>query len=119
MRPSAKNYNTMYKKRVLERDSFLPCRSIAQGDYTARRLWSFYASRHWTLNPPSGFNNPVHAHSIYCPACAKTRERFSAVLGSVAEKVVRSASCSVLTSDRRCFNLQCRDAGGESRKTSF
>jgi hypothetical protein len=72
---SVKKYNTMYKKRVLERDSYLPRRSPKE-IIQCSGCGAFYVRRHWTLSLPSGFNNPVQAHPIYCPACTKTRERF-------------------------------------------
>ena len=75
MRPSIKKYNTMYKKRVLERDSYLPRRSPKE-IIQCSGCGAFYVRRHWTLSLPSGFSNPVQAHPIYCPACTKTRERF-------------------------------------------
>lgn len=75
MRPSAKKYNTQYKKRIVERDSYLPRRS-PKGIIQCSGCGAFYARRHWTLIPPSGFSSPVHAHPIYCPACAKMRERY-------------------------------------------
>jgi hypothetical protein len=75
MGPSTKKYNTMYKKRVLERDSYLPSRSPKE-IIQCSGCGAFYFRRHWTLNPPSGFSNPVHAHPIYCPACRKTRDRY-------------------------------------------
>jgi hypothetical protein len=31
--------------------------------------------RHWTLNRPLGFSDPVHGHPICCPACLKIRDR--------------------------------------------
>lgn len=75
MRPSAKKYNTMYKKRVLERDSYLPRRSPKE-TIQCSGCGAFYFRRRWTLSPPRGFSTAVHARPIYCPACRKTRERF-------------------------------------------
>jgi hypothetical protein len=65
----------MYKKRVLERDSYLPRRSPKE-IIQCSGCGAFYVRRRWTLNPPSGFSKPFHARPIYCPACTKTRERF-------------------------------------------
>jgi hypothetical protein len=75
MRPSLKKYNTMYKKRVLERDSYLPRRS-PKGIIQCTGCGAFYYKRRWTLRAPSEFTSPFHAHAIYCPACRKMRERF-------------------------------------------
>jgi hypothetical protein len=75
MRPSTKKYTTMYKKRVLERDCYLPRRSPKE-IIQCTGCGAFYFRRRWTLSLPSGFSNPVQAHPIYCPACTKTRERF-------------------------------------------
>jgi hypothetical protein len=75
MQSSVKKYNTMYKKRVLEGDSYLPRRS-PKGIIQCTGCGAFYFKRHWTLNPPSGFTNPVHDHPVYCPACVKIHDRF-------------------------------------------
>jgi hypothetical protein len=75
MKSGVKKYNTAYKKRVLERDSYLPKKSPV-GSIQCTGCGAFYYRRHWTLNPPSGFSYPVHAHPIYCPACRKIRDRF-------------------------------------------
>ena len=75
MRPAAKPYTTMYKKKVAERDMYLPKRS-PKGIIQCSGCGAFYARRHWTLNPPAGFKVPVHAHPVYCPACLKIRDRF-------------------------------------------
>ena len=75
MKSGVKKYNTAYKKRVLERDTYLPRKSPA-GIIQCSGCGAFYYRRHWTLNPPSGFSYPVHAHPIYCAACRKIRDRF-------------------------------------------
>jgi hypothetical protein len=74
MRP-AKKYNTMYKKRVLERDSYLPRRS-PKGIIQCTGCGAFYFKRRWTLSAPSAFASSVRARPVYCPACRKMRERF-------------------------------------------
>jgi hypothetical protein len=75
MKSGVKEYNTAYKKRVLERDTYLPLLS-PKGIIQCSGCGAFYHRRHWTLNPPSGFSHPVHAHPIYCAACRKIRDRF-------------------------------------------
>jgi hypothetical protein len=75
MKSGVKPYNTAYKKRVLERDTYLPKKSPA-GIIQCNGCGAFYYRRHWTLNPPSGFSYPVHTHPIYCAACRKIRDRF-------------------------------------------
>lgn len=75
MRPSAKRYNTQYKKRIVERDTYLPRRSPS-GIIQCSGCGAFYARRHWTLSPPIGFSTPLHAHPVFCPACMKMRERY-------------------------------------------
>ena len=75
MKSGVKKYNTAYKKRVLERDTYLPLLS-PKGIIQCSGCGAFYYRRHWTLNPPSGFSYPVHAHPIYCAACRKIRDRF-------------------------------------------
>lgn len=72
---SAKKYNTQYKKRIVERDTYLP-RRTPKGVIQCTGCGAFYARRHWTLNPPAGFSSPVHAHPVYCPACMKIRESY-------------------------------------------
>ena len=75
MKSGVKKYNTAYKKRVLERDTYLPLLS-PKGIIQCSGCGAFYYRRHWTLNPSSGFSYPVHAHPIYCTACRKVRDRF-------------------------------------------
>jgi hypothetical protein len=75
MKSGVKKYNTAYKKRVLERDTYLPLLS-PKGIIQCSGCGAFYYRRHWTLNRPSGFSYPVHAHPIYCAACRKIRDRF-------------------------------------------
>jgi hypothetical protein len=75
MRSGTKRYTTMYKKKVAERDMYLPKRS-PKGIIQCSGCGAFYARRHWTLSPPVGFSNPVQAQPIYCPACHKARDRF-------------------------------------------
>lgn len=75
MKSGVKKYNTAYKKRVLERDTYLPLLS-PKGIIQCSGCGAFYYRRHWSLNPPSGFSYPVHAHPIYCAACRKIRDRF-------------------------------------------
>jgi hypothetical protein len=75
MRPAAKKYNTQYKKRILERDTYLPRRSL-KGIIQCSGCGAFYYRRRWTLSPPIGFSYPVHGHPTYCAACRKIRERY-------------------------------------------
>jgi hypothetical protein len=75
MKSGVKKYNTAYKKRIMERDTYLPLLS-PKGIIQCSGCGAFYYRRHWTLNPPSGFSYPVHAHPIYCAACRKIRDRF-------------------------------------------
>jgi len=76
MRPAAKKYTTTYKKKVdVERDMYLPRRS-PRGIIQCTGCGAFYVRRHWTLNSPPGFSNPVNAHPTHCPACLKIRDRF-------------------------------------------
>jgi hypothetical protein len=76
MSTTTKRYDTTYKKKVqVDRDSYLP-RQAPKGINQCTGCGAFYVKRHWTLNPPSGFSNPVHAHPTYCPACLKIRDRF-------------------------------------------
>ena len=75
IKSGVKKYNTAYKKRVLERDTYLPLLS-PKGIIQCSGCGAFYYRRHWALNPPSGFSYPVHAHPIYCAACRKIRDRF-------------------------------------------
>jgi len=75
MKSGVKKYNTAYKKRVLERDTYLPLLS-PKGIIQCSGCGAFYYRRHWSLNPPSGFSYPVHAHPVYCAACRKIRDRF-------------------------------------------
>src|SRR5678815_2963694 len=75
MKSGVKKYNTAYKKRVLERDTYLPLLS-PKGIIKCSGCGAFYYRRHWSLNPPSGFSYSVHAHPIYCAACRKIRDRF-------------------------------------------
>lgn len=75
MKSSVKKYNTAYKKRVLERDSYLPLLS-PKGIIQCSGCGAFYYRRRWTLSPPDGFSHPVHAHPTYCPACTKMRDHY-------------------------------------------
>jgi hypothetical protein len=76
MSAPAKRYNTNYKKRVdVERDTYLP-RLSPKEIIQCSGCGAFYYRRHWTLTRPNGFNTPVHAHPVFCPACRKIRERF-------------------------------------------
>jgi hypothetical protein len=75
MRPAIKKYTTIYKKRVLERDMYLPKLSPKE-IIRCSGCGAFYHRRHWTLTAPPGFENPVHAHPVYCLACRKTKERY-------------------------------------------
>ena len=76
MSAPAKRYNTNYKKRVdVERDTYLP-RLSPKEIIQCSGCGAFYYRLHWTLTRPNGFNTPVHAHPVFCPACRKIRERF-------------------------------------------
>jgi hypothetical protein len=75
MRPATKKYNTQYKKRIVERDPYLPTRS-PKGILQCSGCGAFYVRRHWTLDPPTGLVSRVHAHPIFCPACTKLRQRY-------------------------------------------
>jgi hypothetical protein len=76
MRPAAKKYNTQYKKKVdIERDMYLPPLA-PKGVIQCSGCGAFYYRRHWTLNPPAKFSTQSRAHPIYCPACAKIKDRY-------------------------------------------
>src|SRR5580765_74925 len=76
MSTTTKTYDTTYKKKVeVDRDRYLP-RQTLKGIIQCSGCGAFYYRRHWTLNPPSGFSYPVHAHPIYCAACRKIRDQF-------------------------------------------
>ena len=75
MRSVAKKYNTQYKKKIVETDSYLPRRSPKEVMQCCG-CGAFYYRRHWTLNPPNGFSSSVRAHPVFCPACRKLRERY-------------------------------------------
>jgi hypothetical protein len=72
---SVKKYNTAYKKRILERDSYLPKKS-PPGIIQCRGCGAFYVRRRWTLSPPPGFSPSVPAPFAYCPACTKMQEHY-------------------------------------------
>lgn len=72
---AAKKYNTAYKKRILERDTYLPRRS-PKGVIQCSGCGAFYFRRRWSLNAPHGFSKPAHVQPIFCPACQKMRERY-------------------------------------------
>ena len=50
MKSGVKKYNTAYKKRVLERDTYLPTK-IPQGNHPVQRLWSFLLSASLDAEP--------------------------------------------------------------------
>jgi hypothetical protein len=75
MRPAPKKYNTQYKKRIVERDPYLPKRSPKE-IIQCSGCGAFFFRRHWTLSPPIGLICRVHAHPIFCPACTKLRQRY-------------------------------------------
>jgi hypothetical protein len=75
MKSAVKKYNTAYKKRILERDPYLPRKSPKE-IIQCSGCGAFYARRRWTLSPPHGFSKPADAHPIFCPACMKMRERY-------------------------------------------
>lgn len=72
---AVKKYNTAYKKRILERDTYLPRRSPKE-IIQCSGCGAFYVRRRWTLSPPTGFSKPANARPIFCPACMKMRERY-------------------------------------------
>ncbi|HSE91029.1 MAG TPA: BCAM0308 family protein [Candidatus Binatia bacterium] len=75
MKSAVKKYNTAYKKRILERDSYLPKKSPA-GIIQCRGCGAFYVRRRWTLSPSPGFSPSVPAPFAYCPACKKMQEHY-------------------------------------------
>jgi hypothetical protein len=76
MRPAIKKYNTAYKKKVdVEKDMYLPKLSPKEIIKCAG-CGSFYHRRHWSLARPAGFEEPVHTHPVFCPACLKIRHHF-------------------------------------------
>ena len=75
MRTGAKSYNTTYKKRTdIDRDTYLPRRSPKEVLHCSG-CGAFYHRRRWTLKLPSDLIPPVSARPIYCPACAKAKDR--------------------------------------------
>ena len=75
MKSAVKKYNTAYKKRILERDTYLPRKSPKE-IIQCSGCGAFYVRRRWTLSPPHGFSKPAHAQNIFCPACTKMREHY-------------------------------------------
>jgi hypothetical protein len=75
MRSAPKKYNTTYKKKLdIDRDTYLPKRSPKETIQCAG-CGAFYHRRYWTLTAPPGFTEAAHRRPIYCPACAKTKDR--------------------------------------------
>jgi hypothetical protein len=73
---SPKKYNTAYKKKVdVERDMYLP-KLAPKGVIKCAGCGAFYHRRHWSLVQPAGFEEPVHTHPVFCPACRKIRDDF-------------------------------------------
>jgi len=76
MRPAAKKYRTAYKKKPdVERDMYLPRWSPSEV-IRCSGCGAYYHRRHWTLTAPPGFEAPLHAHPVYCPACHKIKDRY-------------------------------------------
>src|SRR6516164_8386706 len=79
MSTTTKTYDTTYKKKVeVDRDRYLP-RQTPRGIIQCPGCGAFYFRRNWTLNPPSGFSNPVHSHPVYCPECMKIKDGYPSV----------------------------------------
>jgi hypothetical protein len=75
MPTGSKNYDTTYKKRPdIDRDTYLPRRSPKEVLHCSG-CGAFYQRRRWTLKAPAGLILPVRARPIYCPACAKVKDR--------------------------------------------
>ncbi|HSK30676.1 MAG TPA: BCAM0308 family protein [Candidatus Limnocylindria bacterium] len=75
MRSAPKRYNTTYKKKIdIDRDTYLPKRAPKETIRCAG-CGAFYHRRYWTLTAPTGFREAAHSRPIYCPACAKTKDR--------------------------------------------
>ena len=76
MKPAAKKYNNRYKKKVdIERDMYLP-KLAPKGVIQCSGCGAFYYRRHWTLTPPGEFSTQVRAQPVFCPACAKIKDRY-------------------------------------------
>lgn len=76
MRPATKKYDTRHKRKVdSDRDMYLP-QLTPKGVIQCSGCGAFYSRRHWTLNPPGKFSTQLHAHPVYCPACAKIKDRY-------------------------------------------
>jgi hypothetical protein len=75
MRPAAKRYNTAYKKKILERDVYLP-RQSPRGIIQCGGCGAFYYRRRWTLKLPAGVQKPVPAIQTFCPACHKIKQNY-------------------------------------------
>jgi hypothetical protein len=71
-----KKYNTVYKRKVdLDTDTYLP-KLAPKGIIKCAGCAAFYHRRHWTLARPEGFEEPIHTHPVFCPACLKIRDHF-------------------------------------------
>lgn len=75
MPTGSKKYDTTYKKRPdIDRDTYLPRRSPKEV-LQCSGCGAFYHRRRWTLKLPPGLILPVRSRPIYCPACAKVKDR--------------------------------------------
>ena len=74
MRSTKKKYNTQYKKRVLERDPYLPLLA-AKGVIQCAGCGAFCYHGRWSLDAPKALTPPA-PRLIQCPACRKIRDRY-------------------------------------------
>ena len=73
---TAKPYKTAYKKKCdVETDMYLP-KLAPKGIIRCTGCGAFYHRRHWTLTRPNAFEEPIHVHPVYCPACRKIRDHY-------------------------------------------
>jgi hypothetical protein len=76
MRPTAKRYNTNYKKHVdTEKDPYILRRS-AKGVIQCSGCGCFYYRRRWNLTPPSEGVTPAQFQPGFCPACRKIKDKY-------------------------------------------
>jgi hypothetical protein len=70
-----KRYNTQYKKRIAEKDPYLP-RGAAGGMAQCASCGAFSYKGRWSVNPPPGSMRPSERGRTVCPACRKIREHY-------------------------------------------
>jgi hypothetical protein len=75
MRSAKKKYNTQYKKRIVERDPYLP-RLSPKGVVQCGGCGAFHYQGRWSLTVPNGLALAVRRHPTDCPACRKIRDRY-------------------------------------------